>query len=33
MVGNFNIHVDDVSCSFDADFLIVTESFNFITPY
>ena len=29
MVGDFNIHVDDVTCSFDADFLNVTESFNF----
>lgn len=30
MVGDFNIHVDDVSCSFAADFLNIIESFNFI---
>ena len=30
MVGDSNIHIDDVSCSFAADFLNVTESFHFI---
>lgn len=30
MVGGFNIHISDVSCSFADDFLCVTESFNFI---
>ena len=30
MVGDFNIHIDDVSCSFAADFINLTESFNFI---
>ena len=30
MVGDFNIHVDDMSCTFAADFRNVTESFNCI---
>ena len=30
MVGDFHIHVDDLSSTLAADFLNVTEAFNFI---